>query len=161
MKPRTALVACGAVACAVAAYAEIVQVEVKEAKLREQPRSLAKPVADVTLGEKVEVQKKEGGWWNVKPSNKPAGWITKSALASDPTVLKAGQADDAKVSKDEQALAYRPFDQQTEAAFREDNANLAAGYAALDKIDQDPAYKVSDEQVAAFLAEGGLQGGGQ
>ena len=151
--------AIAAVLSATPALAQTMQVEVPEAPLKERPQRFAPTVAKVTLGEKVEVAEKLEAWWKVQPQGKPAGWIAASALTSTRTKISADGSGDTGVSQGEEGLAVRPFDRQVEQAYREGNSNAAAGYAALDQIDRDPAYRVSDEQVLAFMKQGGLKGG--
>lgn len=164
MRHRPAAVACGTVVLAAVGWADAAehQIEVKKAKLTEEPKSLSKPVAEVKYGEAVTVQQKQGDWWNVKPDGKAAGWITKSAVARTKTALEAGASGDTGVSESEQAAAYRPLSPEAEAAYRKESAASATGYAAVDKLDRNPACEVSDAQVKAFMKAGQLQqGGGQ
>ncbi len=161
MKFITMLAACGAMALAAAADAETMQVEVRQAKLTEEPRSLSKPVAEVKLGDRVQVQRKQKDWWHVKPADKPAGWIIRKALAKDGSSMTLGDIEGKSgVSEDEQALAYRPWSPEVERAYRSDQPATARGYAALDRIEKDAAYKVGDGERTRFLKDGQVQPGG-
>lgn len=145
----------------VVARAEVVQVEVKKARLTEEPKSLSKVVAEVKHGDQLQVRKKEKSWWQVQPEGLPAGWIPRSALASAKTALKSGDASEQSgVSKDEQALAFRPFSERVERQYRADNPMLTSGYAALDKIERGAAYE-PEPDTAAFLRAGQVQTGGK
>lgn len=149
-----------AAAVGAGAWAAEYQVEVKKARLTEEPRSLSRPVAEVRYGEAVTVIRRQGDWWQVQPEGKSAGWITRNALARGATLMQAGATGEAGVSDSEQAAAYRPLSPEAEAAYRQQSGASAQGYAAVDRLDRDPVCEVSDDRIRAFAAEGQLQPGG-
>jgi uncharacterized protein YgiM (DUF1202 family) len=162
MKRITAWATLGMASLAATAGAQTMQVEVRSAKLTEEPRSLSRVVAEVKHGDRVQVQQKQKDWWNVRLDDGTAGWITRRSLAKEGTTMTLGDVEGRTgVSEDEQALAYRPWSPEVERAYRGGNSATAQGYATLDRIEQDPTYKVSDTQRIRFLKDGQVSPGGE
>ena len=134
-------------------------VQVREGILREKPSFLGKKVAEIFYGEMVEVLQESGDWSKVKlPGKGPSGWVHTSSLTEEEIVLGAGQADVShSATGDELALAGKGFNQQVENEYRSRNPKV--DFAWIDKMEQ---FRVSPEQVQAFLDEGQVvpKGGG-
>jgi hypothetical protein len=163
--PRSspAFVACLVAACfalaaasASAADQKMMSVTVKEAQLRATPGYLGKPLGTLIYGDRVTVLDQPSSapkdWLKVRgPDGKLEGWINVSALTAKEIVLKSGsgKAEQAASSGDV-ALAGKGFNSDVEAQYKKEQ-NL--DYTWVDKME---AIKVAPEQVAGFIAQGGL-----
>ncbi len=128
-----------------------VNVQVREAIVRSSPNYLGAQVARVPYGTSLPVAQEQGNWYRIA---KPAGWIPKSAVTTKRVALdaeKKGQAHGAK--RDEVALAGKGFNPQVEAKYKQQNANLVAAYAQVDRVER---KTVSEAQLRAFQQAGRL-----
>jgi hypothetical protein len=137
---------------AVLAAAEQMSVTVQQAQVRATPSYLGKVLGLVKYAERLDVLEKRGGWARVAlPSGKLQGWVNLSALQAKRIVLKAGEAGSAGgASSGEVALAGKGFNKEVEAQYRDEKQ---LDYTWIDRME---GYRVSPEQVLAFLQEGGL-----
>jgi SH3-like domain-containing protein len=127
-------------------------VQVKSGQLRATASYLGKPVAAVAYGDRVTVVQKQGEWYEVRTTGGETGWLHQSALTVKRVALKAGATDvQATASGEELALAGKGFNSQVEADFKKRNPTINFGpIDAMEKI------KVSPQQAAEFLQEGGV-----
>lgn len=133
------------------AAAEEMSVTVKESAVRERASFTAKTVGTLVYADRVVVVEVKGDWAHVSLVSKAIdGWMPKSALQTQQIVLKAGAAAGTTASSGEVALAGKGFSEEVEAEYKKDPT---LNYDAVDKME---AFRVSDDDVAAFLQRGGL-----
>jgi uncharacterized protein YgiM (DUF1202 family) len=131
-------------------------VNVKETKIRATPSYLGRILGVARDGDRLEVLEKQNGWAKVNlPSGKGQGWVNLSALQEKRIALKAGDAAAAGgASSGEVALAGKGFNKEVEAQYRDETQ---LDYTWIDRME---SYRVSPEQVLAFLQAGGLKAAG-
>ena len=130
-------------------------VQVQTAQLRQTPSFLGKVPASLPYGEQVETLEEKSGWMRVRAATGAEGWTHASALSKKKIILKPGEADlKAAASNDELALAGKGFNASVEKEFRDKHRDVDFGW-----VDRMQGMKVSPEEIAKFLAEGGLAGG--
>jgi len=127
-------------------------VQVREAIVRATPNYMGAAAGTVAYGTEVNVAGEEGNWYRI---DKPSGWLPKSALtkhkvAVDPDKKFAGKG----TSHDEVALAGKGFNPQVEAQYKKGNADLAAAYNIVDKIEK---FDASEAELKSFQAAGKLK----
>jgi len=138
------------------ALAGSLNVQVRNGKVRATPSQLGKVVADVAYGAKVEAGTLQNGWYPVTLPDGKTGWLHESALTKKRIVMSAGTGDAATgASSDEVALAGKGFNAQVEAKMKAD------GKLDYTWVDRMAAFKVSEDQIASFRAQGKLPGGAQ
>ena len=159
MSKRSILAVVLALAGLASLRAAPMSVNVKETQIRATPSYLGKILGVAKYGDRLEVLEKQSGWAKVTlPSGKGQGWVNLSALQEKRIVLKAGDAAATSgASSGEVALAGKGFNKEVEAQYR---SETQLDYTWIDRME---GYRVSPEQVLAFLQAGGLQsaGGGQ
>ena len=90
------------------------------------------------------------------PDGKLQGWVNASALTEKQIALKAGSQNvDSSASSGEVVAAGKGFNSDVEAQYKKEQK---LDYSWVDKME---TFVVTPEQVTAFLAQGGLQGGAQ
>ncbi len=142
--------------CATTASSIQMSVQVRNCKVRATPSQLGKVVATVEYGSKVTAGELQNGWYPVTTANGVKGYLHESALSKKALVMKAGTNDAATgVSSDEVALAGKGFNEQVEAELKADGK---LDYTWVDKM---AAFKVSEDQIRNFRAQGNLPGGAQ
>ena len=142
-----------------AAFGETVYVAAKSAQLRSGKTSLDPVVASLKLGETLEVVKRDDRWLQVQTTQGVTGWIYSNNVSES----KPAGGDN------ELAALGRNF-RRTEASA----VTASAGARGLDKASEDYAkrsgvtqqqrdavdrmtiYKISDEEIQAFLKSGRL-----
>ena len=133
-------------------------VQVRDGQVRATPSFLGKIVGTLHYGDRVTVLDQNGDWNRVN-SPRFRGWMHSSALTKSNISLQAGGNNaPLAASGDELALAGKGFNKQVESAFKAKNPQM--DYAWVDRME---AIKVSPEEMAQFLRQGGLspQGGAQ
>jgi len=133
-------------------------VQVRDGQVRATPCFLGKIVGTLHYGDRVTVLDQNGDWNRV---NNPRfrGWMHSSALTKTQISLQAGGNDaPLAASGDELALAGKGFNKQVESAFKAKNPQM--DYAWVDRME---TIKITPEEMAQFLQQGGLspQGGVQ
>lgn len=153
-----ALVAVGT--SALAAAPSEMSVQVKNGQLRASPSFLGKVIDPVAYGDRVTVVQQQGDWIKIGAPGGKTGWIHQSALTPKRIVVKAGSGDvQTGASGSELALAGKGFNSDVEAEFKANNQDV--DFTWVDKMEK---MKVSAEESAAFLKQGGVspaKGGGQ
>ena len=142
-----------------AAFGETVYVAAKSAQLRSGKTSLDPVVASLKLGETLEVVKRDNRWLQVQTTKGVTGWIYSSNVSAS----KPAGGDN------ELAALGRSF-RRTDAS----SVTASAGARGLDKasegyanrsgitqqqrdaVDRMTTYKISDEEIQAFLKSGRL-----
>jgi uncharacterized protein YgiM (DUF1202 family) len=153
MKTRSILAAILLLAAAaVFAAPKQMSVNVKETQVRATPSYMGKILAVVKYGDRLEVVQEQSGWAKVNlPGGKVQGWVSLSALQDKRIALTAGQAGGTSgASSGEVALAGKGFNKEVEAQYRDEKQ---LDYTWVDRME---GYRVSAEQVLAFLQSGGL-----
>lgn len=126
-------------------------VQVREAVVKSSPNYLGASSGTISYGAQVSVIGEQGNWYQIAA---PSGWIPKSAVtkhkvAVDPDKKFAGKGS----SRDEVALAGKGFNPQVEAQYKRDNAELAAAYVQVDKVEN---FGASEAELKSFQAAGKL-----
>lgn len=138
-----------------AAWAGPPLVQVKEASVYAKPSSLGKLVGKVPYGTVLTVLTTQGGWAQVRiDSAALTGWVRTQAFTTKDLELKAG-SQVSGVSSTEVSLAGRGFSEEIEQDYRAKNPDL--DFADIDKME---GYGLPDDQLTAFLTNGGLTPGG-
>ncbi len=159
----TAVLLVLASAAAFAADAAQMSVTVQETKVRATPSALGKIVGSLSYGDRVTILDQPAGapktWRKVSSAEKGIqGWVSLSALTDKAVKLQAGSENvQGGASSGEVALAGKGFNEEVEKQYKSE------GHLDYTWVDRMAAYNPTDEQVAAFLKDGGLstQGGGQ
>jgi uncharacterized protein YgiM (DUF1202 family) len=141
---------------AAAVFAAPMSVIVKETQIRATPAYMGKILGIAKYGDRLEVLEKQNGWAKVSlPTGKGQGWVNLSALSTKQVALKAGDAAATSgASSGEVALAGKGFNKEVEAQYRDETQ---LDYTWIDRME---GYRVSPEQILAFLQAGGLPAGG-
>ncbi len=141
------------------AAVKMMSVQVRNGQVRGTPSFLGALVGPVGYGEQVEVLQTQGVWMQVRTPAGKSGWMHQSALSPKKIVMKAGDQDvKTGASGDELALAGKGFNSDVEAAFKAKNKNI--DFTWVDRMEK---YKVSTQELEAFLKEGQVvsEGGAQ
>jgi uncharacterized protein YgiM (DUF1202 family) len=156
MSKRSILAVALALAGLASLWAAPMSVIVKETQIRAAPSYMAKILTTAKYGERLEVLEKQNGWAKVTlPAGKGQGWVHLSALSTKRVALKAGDAAATSgASSGEVALAGKGFNKEVEAQYRDETQ---LDYTWIDRME---GYRVSPEQILAFLQAGGLPAGG-
>jgi uncharacterized protein YgiM (DUF1202 family) len=155
---KSGLLAAVLLLAAAAVFAAPMSVIVKETQIRATPSYMSKILVLARYGDRLEVLEKQNGWAKVSlPAGKGQGWVHLSALSTKQVALKAGDAAAAGgASSGEVALAGKGFNKEVEAQYRDETQ---LDFTWIDRME---GFRVSPEQILAFLQAGGLpQGGAQ
>ena len=159
MKKRKRIWAAGAVLALVGtawAASEFRQVQVREVVLRDKPSALGKVVGKLKYGDKVEVVTQSGKAWSEVAAEGLSGWVHASALTERKLKLDAGgKAANVTASGEEIALAGKGM-AAAEKEYRSQNADLGEAFTFIDKMESEPLYRVSGDELTAFLEDGGV-----
>ena len=139
-------------AAAVFAAPKQMSVNVRETQVRAAPSYMGKILAVVKYGDRLDVVQEQSGWAKVMLSGgKIQGWVSLSALQDKRIALTAGQAGSTSgASSGEVALAGKGFNKEVEAQYKDEKQ---LDYTWVDRME---GYRVSAEQVLAFLQAVGL-----
>jgi hypothetical protein len=156
------LVAAALLFAACSAFAADMYVTVKQTQVRDKASYLGKPLgAPLVYGDRVTILDLPAGtpqgWLKIRgPDGKLVGFVNGSSLTKTQIVMKAGsETASQQASSGDVALAGKGFNSDVEAQYKKDQK---LDYTWVDKME---AYKVTPQQVSTFVADGGLQGGGQ
>jgi len=171
----TLTVLCAIAMCGVTVQAaDEMSVQVKKTQVRDKGSYLGKTLYDLHYGDRVLVLQRGAAWYKVRPvevddlklKNESSrevkdltGYLNKSALSTKRIVLKADQNAEVMASSENVILAGKGFNDDVESSYKSKHPNLAAAFAELDAIEMDSTYSPTAEEVNAFRAEGGLEGG--
>ncbi|MFO8064913.1 MAG: SH3 domain-containing protein [Spirochaetota bacterium] len=145
------------IAVAGTAFAEELSVQVRETRLREQPRNLSAEIERLSYGDRVTVVERREGWVLVRHAEQE-GWLSESAVTTKEIVLEASDEDvESRTTDREVALAGRGFNEDVEEQYRQDTG---LSYREIDELEE---RNIEDEELVRFLEEGELRipGGAQ
>jgi len=126
-------------------------VQVRDGQVRATPSFLGKIIGTLHYGDRVTVLGKTGDWSQVN-TPRVRGWMHSASLTKNNISLQAGRSNaPLAASNDELALAGKGFNKQVESAFKAKNPKM--DYAWVDRME---TMKVSPEEMARFLKQGGL-----
>jgi hypothetical protein len=129
--------------------AERLTVQVKETKLRREPKFWAAAVTTLHAGDPVSELGRQDSWIRAGAAGKE-GWIHESAVTRSELHLTGGSTTAATgASADEVALAGKGFTEDVEREYRRSHGN---GFAALDALPP----PVGDAELETFLRQGKL-----
>ncbi len=151
MKAPRAILAAAALLGASAAVAATVTVLVQETTLRKRPQSYAPATGVARLGEKLETEGEQSGFFQTG-----RGWIHSSAVTTRKAKLGSGDAVGGSASADEVTLAGKGFNAQVEKSYGSQNG--AADFRHVDLMERRSA---SESSVLDFMRSGQLLGGAQ
>ncbi|MFH0799277.1 MAG: SH3 domain-containing protein [Pseudomonadota bacterium] len=127
-------------------------VQVREAIVRTTPNYMGGTAGTLSYGAQVNVEGEEGNWYRIAS---PAGFLPKSALTSHKVAVNPDSKGSGRgASHDEVALAGKGFNPQVEAQYKKSNAEVAAAYAIVDRVEQ---FGAGEAAVKAFQAAGKLK----
>jgi hypothetical protein len=140
--------ACLAISAWVLAAAPLT-VQVRETKLRKEPKFWAPAVATLKAGDAVGEIERQGDW--IRGTGRGAtGWIHGSAVTTQAVVLTGGSTTASTETRSgDVSLAGKGFTDQVEREYRKEKA---AGFEDLERI----APPISDAELETFLREGKL-----
>lgn len=133
------------------AAAETVRVITKENAVREECRFFAPIKMTVRYGDMLETTGQQGDWFRVQARG-VSGCIHKTAVSARGGSISGPMGSSRGASHDETALAGKGFDQQTENAYRQQNATL--NYAGVDWVER---ISIPSDRVQNFVIWGGLR----
>ena len=137
-----------------AAAQETLFIGVQSAPLRANPTPFAPILSTLSHGDAVTVIARQTGWLQVRSAAGATGWANQSVFQRERVVLTAGQGDARTgATAREQAAAAKGFSPQVEAQYREQNPDISKTYAIIDRME---AERLSEDEVAKFLKQGGL-----
>jgi uncharacterized protein YraI len=124
-------------------------VQVRETKLRKEPKFWAPAVATLKAGDAVSETERQGDW--IRGTARGAsGWVHNSAVTTKTVVLTGGSTTASTESRSgDVSLAGKGFTDQVEREYRKEKAG---GFEDLDRIPP----PVSDTELETFLREGKL-----
>jgi Bacterial SH3 domain len=135
----------------IAAHAGTMNVQVRKAIVRTTPNYLGGQAGLLKYGDSVHVVGDQGNWYRI---TSPAGWLPKSAVTKKKVALNPEQRGKAHGARhDEVALAGKGFNPQVEAQYKRSNAQLAAAYVRVDRVERKTANQA---QLRAFQKSGKL-----
>lgn len=141
------------------AFGETVYVAAKSAQLRSGKTSLDPVVASLKLGETLEVVKRDDRWLQVQTTKGVTGWIysnnvsTSKPMGGDNELAALGQSvrrtDASAVTA---SAGARGLDKASEDYAKRSGVTQQQ----RDAVDRMTIYKISDEEIQAFLKSGRL-----
>lgn len=142
-----------------AAFGETVYVAAKSAQLRSGKTSLDPVVASLKLGETLEVVKRDDRWLQVQTTKGVTGWIysnnvsTSKPMGGDNELAALGQSvrrtDASAVTA---SAGARGLDKASEDYAKRSGITQQQ----RDAVDRMTTYKISDEEIQAFMKSGRL-----
>lgn len=131
----------------------VLHVQVRSTPLRQSPSFLGAPLADLQYGDRVQPEREQGSWVQVRADGETVGWVHGSALTRQRVRLIAGEEDAAVTATgDEIAIAGKGFNEQVESEFKAGGS--PADYTWVDRAEQ---RAISPEDIRRFMVSGGLQ----
>ena len=148
----------GLMLVATLAYAagKFLTAQVQKTRVRSGPDFfMSKGLTELKYGQRVEVVGTKGTWTKIRLGSGQEGWVTTSALTTKKIKLSSGTRNArVKAGEEELALAGRGFSPAVEDNYRRSNRRL--DYTWVDRMQTDPAFQVSLEQMRVFLIQGKL-----
>ena len=132
------------------AAAGVLTVTVEEAKVRKQKLFYAPVTATVRLGDRLQAEEPEEGWYRVSVGGK-AGWLHQSAVNAKAAGARTGKWEGGtEAAADEVTLAGKGFNEDVERAYRGKHVDL--DYGAVDAMEK---RRVSEGVMLKFMKNGG------
>jgi SH3-like domain-containing protein len=140
-----------------AAAPTMMSVQVNTTQIRVNPTYLGQMLATLAYGDRVEIIKPQGDWYQVRDAKSgKIGWVHKSALTTKQISMKAGDSTARTgASGEELALAGKGFNSDVEAEFKKKNQNI--DFTWVDKMEE---IKVSPKESEEFLQAGAVKPAG-
>lgn len=134
-------------------------IQVKQVELRREPSALAPRVATLSYGSEVTVlDRNEDRWLRVEAG--VAGWLRESAVTTSRLRYDSLLAKSAQINPDREEVAFAAKGlRELETSLAAGDKNLAAGFAAVDELEQSPRYQVDYQSLAEFMRAGNLKSG--
>ncbi|MBN1595937.1 SH3 domain-containing protein, partial [candidate division FCPU426 bacterium] len=123
-----------------------------KARLLSRPSAFSSAKATLPYQTAVEVLGREGSYCKVKTA-RGQGYVTKLSLADKKPAYSARLKKD-YVSSDEVALATKGFNEQVEAQYRREHAQLP--YPEVDKLEKETHYADPAAEFKLFRKQGRL-----
>ena len=135
------------------AFAEgTMSVQLREVQVKSTPNYLGASIGKLGYGQDVQIVSEQGNWYKIAT---PPGYIPKTAVTKGKIVKDPDQKFAAgSVKHDEVALAGKGFNPQVEAQYKRDNADVAAAFVQVDRIEK---LGASDAELRAFQTAGKLK----
>ena len=140
-----------------AAFGAEMSVTVEKTQVRDKPSFLGKILGVLNYGDRVTVLDQSSKAWIkvLGPDGRLQGWVNASALTTKKIELAAGSQNVQQgASSGEVALAGKGFNEEVEKQYKADGK---LDYTWVDRMKE---YNPTDDQVAAFLEQGGLNTSG-
>ena len=135
--------------------ARTMNVQVREAVVRDRPSFMGAIAGRLEYGDQAGVIAEQGAWSQVR-AGAIEGWVHTSALTRK-TITRpvGGETLEGTASAGEVALAGKGFNRQVEDEYRKQNQQLDFGL--VDRIER---QEIDEREIADFLQRGGLTKGG-
>jgi hypothetical protein len=133
------------------AAAEKAWVQVRETKLRSQPKFYASGSATLRYGQAVDRVGATGGWVEVS-SSAGRGYLPITSLSRDQIVLSSKEIGKIKADSTEVVLAGKGFSKEVEEKYKA--LDSASRFDLVDKVEL--SGRVSAKEVEEFAKVGGL-----
>jgi hypothetical protein len=130
--------------------ADTVTVQVKEGRVRKEPRFFSPSIAKVALGDKLEVLSTSGDWLEVSHSG-TQGWIHSNSVTTKTVSLSTTKSVGSETTSDEVTLAGKGFSKEVEDQYKKEHPTY--DFAAVDDIER---RKLSERELEQFRREGRL-----
>ena len=124
----------------------------KTTKLRAAKRSFAPAVAELSEGDKLAFDRREGAPLAAR-FQQVTGWLHESDASPNRDVRLSGEGVRETYTASETSAARKGFNPQVEKAYRTGNPNLERAFQWVDKLQ---ARLVPEAELRSFLVEGGL-----
>lgn len=126
-------------------------VQIKNARLMDQPKLWGKSIATVGFGDELTVVSDSGsGWLQVRSRSGKSGYLHQSALTTTKIVLRSGGSAGPTGASDV-VLAGKGFNRDVEKQFSQNNS--AANFRAVDQMEQ---TRIGPGDLAQFIKQGQL-----
>lgn len=135
-----------------APQSKVLYLQIKEAKLRSEPKFWALGVADLSYGAELtplSAISDNSGWLKVKFGS-TEGYIHSTAVTSRKVILKSLENVDNKVDTSTAVLAGKGFNSQIESSYASAHG---VSYASVDEV---AALKIDSARFLTFLHDGKL-----
>jgi hypothetical protein len=129
----------------------VLNVKVRQAVLRSEPKAWASSVATVSYGDKLVSVGESEGWIKVQSSGGKIGYIHPSALTSKKVVLSGKGVNDSSTDKSQIVMAGKGFSKEVEKEYAASNASL--NFQAVNEMEK---LKVHPGELATFIKSGAL-----
>ena len=136
------------------ADSSIVQVRVKESKLRSQPKFWASGTADLRYGDSLNVVGSEEGWLKVKTRGGASGFVHPTTVTDREIVISRSGSVPSAADRSDVVLAGKGFNREVEKEYAA--SNPALDFRSVDSMER---YKVGSGELLSFLREGKLGNG--